>query len=101
MLEQKKKMFNLVKELILEEFKKVSKELSEKEFEQVKEQIIGNYYISQEDSQMQMVNILMHEIDGDAREFYNFEKNIRNVKLKDVKDLANIINYSFFALVPD
>jgi predicted Zn-dependent peptidase len=94
-------MFNLVKELILEEFKKVSKELSEKEFEQVKEQIIGNYYISQEDSQMQMVNILMHEIDGDAREFYNFEKNIRNVKLKDVKDLANIINYSFFALVPD
>ena len=97
----KKENVKIVKELILEEFKKVGKSLSEEELNQVKEQIIGNYHISMEDSQMQMVNLLMHEIDGDAREFYEFEKNIRNVKLQDVKELARIKKYSFFALLPD
>ena len=91
----------VVKELILQEFKKVSKELSEKELNEVKEQIIGNYHISQEESQTQMINLLMHEIDGDAREFYDFEKNIRDVKLKDVKELAKIKKYSFLALIPE
>jgi predicted Zn-dependent peptidase len=96
-----KENVKIVRELILEEFKKVSKELSEKELNQVKEQIIGNYYLSMEDSQMQMVNLLMHEIDGDARNFYEFEKNIRSVKLKDVKNLAKIKKYSFLALIPE
>jgi predicted Zn-dependent peptidase len=97
----KKENINLARKLILEEFKKVSKELSEKEMNQVKEQIVGNYHISMEDSQTQMINLLMSEVDGDAREFYNFEKNIREVKLADVKNLANIKKYSFFALVPE
>lgn len=93
-----------VKELILKEFEKVSKNLTEHELEQVKEQLIGNYQISMEDSQFQMVNLLMHEIDGNANEFYEFEKNIKVVKLKDVKELAGKVkgkNYSFFALVPN
>jgi len=90
-----------VKKLILEEFKKVSEELTEKELAQTKEQLIGNYYIDMEDSQAQLVNLLMDEIDGNAQEFYNYEKNIRSVKLKDVKELAKIKNYSFFALVPE
>lgn len=97
----KKENVKIVKELIIEEFKKVSRELSETELNQVKEQIIGNYHISQEDSQMQMINLLMHEIDGDAREFYDFEKNIRDVKLQDVKELAKIKKYSSFALIPE
>ena len=90
-----------VKKIILEEFEKVSKELIEKELEQVKEQLIGNYQIAQEDSQIQMVNLLSFELDGNAEEFYDFEKNIREVKLEDVKELAKIKNYSFFALVPE
>ena len=51
---------------------------------------------------MQMVNLLASEISGDAKEFYEYEKNISEVKLKDVKDLAKkaIEKYSFFALVP-
>jgi len=90
-----------IKKIILEEFEKVSKELTEKELEQVKEQLIGNYQIAQEDSQIQMVNLLSFELDRNAEEFYEFEKNIRGVKLKDVKELARIKNYSFFALVPE
>lgn len=91
----------LVKKLILEEFKKVSKGLTEKELREVKEQLIGNYQISMEDSQSQMVNLLSHEIIGNAKEFYEFEKNISQVELKDVKNLAKIKKYSFFALVPE
>ncbi|MAH03899.1 hypothetical protein CMI39_03895 [Candidatus Pacearchaeota archaeon] len=90
-----------VKKLILEEFEKVSKNLDEKELNQVKEQIIGNHQISMEDSQNQMVNLLHHEINGNAKKFYDLEKNISSVKLEDVKNLAKIKKYSFFALVPE
>lgn len=90
-----------VKKLILEEFKKVARDLTKKELDEVKEQLIGNYQISMEDSQSQMVNLLGHEMDGDAKEFYDFEKHIKTVKLNDVKKLAKIKDYSFFALVPE
>jgi predicted Zn-dependent peptidase len=89
-----------VREIILKEFKKVSEELEEKELNEVKEQVIGNHLISIEDSQNQMVHLLLHEINGNAKELYEFEKKIREVKLKDVKSLAKIKKHSFFALVP-
>lgn len=91
-----------VKKLILEEFEKVSVILDEKELKQAKEQLIGNYYISMEDSQMQMVNLLASEIHGNAEEFYDFEKKVSQVRLEDVKKLASNVkkDYSFFALVP-
>ena len=93
-----------VRKLILEEFKKVSKELTERELKEAKEQLIGNHQIAMEDSQIQMVNLLMHEIDGNAKDFYDFENRIKNVKLEEVKKLAGKVkegNYSFFALVPE
>jgi predicted Zn-dependent peptidase len=90
-----------VKEIILEEFEKLKKELNEKELKEVKEQLIGNYHISMEDSQSQMVNLLFYEVDGNAEKFYDFEKNIKSVKLEDVKKLSELKNYSFFALVPE
>ena len=90
-----------VKEIILNEFKKIAKELSEKELSQVKEQLIGNYNISMEDSQVQLISLLLNEIDGNAKEFYEFEKRIKAVKLRDVKKMARLKNYSFFALVPE
>ncbi len=99
-----KENVEIVKKLILEEFEKVTEGLTEKEFEQVKEQLIGNHQISMEDSQIQMVNLLLSEINGEAREFYDFEKNIKAVKLEEVKELASKVkgeDYSFFALVPE
>lgn len=90
-----------VKKLILEEFKKVANSFTESELKKVKEQMIGNYQISMEESQEQMLNLLTYEIKGDAREFYEFEKRIKSVKLEDVKNLAKIKKYSFFALIPD
>ena len=89
-----------VKKIILEEFEKVAKNLTEKELGEIKEQVIGSYLTGQEDSQVQMVNLLASEIDGDAKSFYDFEKEIKKVKLKDVRDLATIKDFSFLALVP-
>jgi predicted Zn-dependent peptidase len=97
----KKENVEKVKILILKEFKEVAETLTEKELNQVKEQLVGNYKISMEDSQTQLINLLTYEIEGNAKEFYNFEKDIRAVKLEDVKKLAKIKNYSFFALVPE
>ncbi len=93
-----------VKELILKEFSDVSKNLDEKELNSIKEQLIGRYQINMEDSQVQMVNLLMDEMDGDAQEFYEYEEKIKKVNLEDVKNLAKKVangDYSFFALVPE
>jgi predicted Zn-dependent peptidase len=98
-----KEAVNEVKKIIIDEFKKVSETLTEKELDEIKEQLIGNYHISMEDSQAQMINLLAYEVDVDnAEEYYDFEKKIREVKLKDVKNLAKQASkkYSFFALVP-
>jgi len=91
------------KRIVLKEFENVSKSLSEKELKEIKEQIIGNYYISMEDSQEQMVNLLSSEISGNAKEFYDFEKNIREVKLKEIKEIAGnaLKKHSFFSLLPN
>ena len=91
-----------VKKIILDEFEKVAENLTEEELDQLKEQLIWNYHISMEDSQTQMINLLLCEIDENAEKFYEFEKNISDVKLEDVKDLAKSVGdkYSFFGLVP-
>lgn len=99
-----KENVELVKKLILEEFEKVANCLTEQELNQIKGQLIGNYMISMEDSKEQMMNLLVSEIQGNAKNFYEFEKNILEVKLEDVKAMAMNINsgkYSFFALVPE
>ena len=96
----KKENIEAIKKIILEEFEKVSEKLGRKEFLEVKEQIIGNHLISAEDSQNQMAGLLLHEKNTNAQELYEFEKNIRSVKLVDVKNLAKMKKYSFFALVP-
>jgi predicted Zn-dependent peptidase len=98
-----KENVEIVKKLILEEFKNVSKSLNENDLNQIKTQLIGQYDLGMEDSQSQMVNLLASEIHGNAEDFYKFEENISKVKLSDVKELAGKVkegNYSFFALVP-
>lgn len=90
-----------VKRLIRDEFRKVSKTLSEKELDAAKEQIIGEHELSGEKSNAQLHNLLQEEIDGDAGNLYKLEKNIRSVKLSEVKELADIKNYSLFVLLPE
>jgi predicted Zn-dependent peptidase len=98
-----KENVELVKKLIIKELMDVSKNLTEVELRQVKEQMIGNYHISVEDSETQMDNLIFAEADGDAKEFYEFPDKIAKVKLEDVRDLARKAakKHGFFALVPE
>ncbi len=91
-----------VKKLVLEEIKKISEYLDEKEIKENKNKIIGNFKISCEDSQSQMEHLLVSEINGNAKEFYEYEKNILNVKKEEIQEIAKsaLENYSFFALLP-
>jgi predicted Zn-dependent peptidase len=92
-----------VRNIIIGEFKKLVKELDEKELNQVKEQLIGNSRISKEDSQGQMLDLLYNEIWDRAEKSYEYEKMIKQVKLEDVKKLSQNVDkgYSFIALVPE
>ncbi len=93
-----------VRSLILEEFVKFVKEGNEKELNQAKEQMLGNNKISKEDSQGQMFELIYHEAWNRAKEIYTYEKNIKKVKLSEVKLLAKQLiskkNYSFVSLIP-
>lgn len=92
-----------VKKLILKEFEKVSKKIDEKEVEEVKQQIIGNYHLSFEDSQGQMLDLILSEMLSKAEDYYEFDKKIKKVNLKDVQEIASRVvdeKYSFFVLKP-
>jgi len=92
-----------VRGLILKEFKKVAKNLKERELRDVKNQMIGQYEIGMEDSQSQMLNLLSYEIISDAENFYKYKDEIQKVKIEDVKKIAKSASekFSFLALVPE
>ncbi len=92
-----------VEKIILDEFEKVSKDLTEEELEGVKEQVIGNFFVSHDDSQIALTSLIYFEIIGNAEDVLKFEENIRNVKVDDVKKMAKRIgkDYSMLTLVPE
>ena len=98
----KKENVDKVNELILDEFKKVSEELSEEELKKIKDKLIWNHQISMEDSQAHMINLVTAESSGIVTQFYNIKENISNVQLEDVKNIAKDATekYSLFTLVP-
>jgi len=86
-------------DICLEEFKKMG-EISEKELEDAKIQVIGNRHVEMEGSNETAINLIMEEISGDASDYYRYEKKINSVSLKDIKKLAKISEYSSFSLGP-
>lgn len=92
-----------VKKIILQEFIKVSRSLTEKELKEIKEQLISQHELAMENSQAQLFMLLAYESISGAEDFYDFEKNISDVSLKEVKELAAKAakEHSFFALVPE
>ena len=91
-----------VKKIILDELKKVGK-ISEKDFKESKERLIGLDKISREESVNVMHGLLCLENLGSVDEFYEFEKNINKVGVEDVRRLAKELSekeYSSAAIVP-
>ena len=88
-----------VKNLILAGFESIRK-MTEKEFEQAKERLIGLQKISKEESANVMNELVFAELATKAEDYYEYEAHIKRVRLADVQNLANIGEYSTAAIVP-
>jgi len=95
-----KRKVNEVKELILKEINAM-KNLDQKDFEQAKEELIGQHHLSDEKSEKVALHLLDEELNGNAKEYYNYEDRINEVKLEDVRKLADAKDYAFIALIPE
>ena len=76
-------------------------DLSEEELERAKIQVIGNRKVDMEDSSDVAVDLILEEISGDAKEYYEYEEKINSVTLDDIKELASIKDFSVFVLGPE
>jgi predicted Zn-dependent peptidase len=83
----------------LEEFGKMGK-ITEAELDAAKIQVIGNRHVESEGSNDTAVNLIMEEASGKAEDYYEYEKNINAVSLKDIQELAKISEYASFSLEP-
>lgn len=88
-----------VARISLEEFAKMG-EITEKELEAAKVQVVGNRHVESEGSSETAVNLILEEASGNAENYYNYEKNIMGVTLEDIKNLAKISEYASFSLEP-
>jgi predicted Zn-dependent peptidase len=91
-----------VKRIILEELNKV-RDISEKDFEESKERLIGLNKISREESINVLRGLLYSENLDMVEDFYKFESKMDEVKIEDVQRLAKELSekeYSSAAVVP-
>jgi len=86
-------------DICLEEFRKMGS-IGEAELKEAKVQVVGNRHVESEGSNETAVNLILEEISGDAKDYYDFEKKIKGVKLEDIKRLAMISEYASFSLGP-
>jgi predicted Zn-dependent peptidase len=97
-----KEKINEIKELIKKGILEIS-EMTEKDLEEAKESLIGLKKISSEESISVMNELLAEELyGGKAEEYYEFEEQIKKVRLEEVKSLAKELlkSYSTAEIVP-
>ncbi|MFH1451563.1 MAG: pitrilysin family protein [archaeon] len=85
--------------ICLEEFKKMGS-ISEEELEKAKIQVIGGRHVESESSDVVAVSLILEEVSGDAKDYYDYEKKINSVTLDDIKELAKISEFASFSLGP-
>jgi len=88
-----KKNIKKVKEITLKEIKSMSS-INLRDFEEAKEQKIGNWQLDLEACDKVAVNLVIQEIATKADDFYDYIENISDVSLKDVKSLVKIKEHS-------
>jgi predicted Zn-dependent peptidase len=86
-------------EISLNEFSRLLS-LSEEELEKAKKQAIGSFLVENEDSISTATNLLMFEVCRRAEDYYNYEKNLGRVSLKEIFSLARSKKYSVVILNP-
>jgi predicted Zn-dependent peptidase len=88
-----------VERIIIEEFEK-TKKMTIKELEEAKERVIGLKKVSSEESTGVMSELIFNELATSAEDYYNYEKNISKVTLADIKEIANLKEYSTAIIEP-
>ena len=86
-----------VKKICLEEFSKM-KNLTQKELDEAKVQVVGNRKVESEGSSETAVNLVMSEVRGKVEEYYDYEKKINKVTLDDIRKLASKTEFASFSL---
>ena len=86
-----------VKKICLEEFAKM-KNLTQKELDEAKVQVVGNRKVDSEGSSETAVNLVMSEVRGKVEEYYDYEKKINKVTLDDIRKLASKTEFASFSL---
>jgi len=94
-----KEKVKLCKDIVLKEIRKIKK-LEKKDFDEVKEQLIGLRDIAIENSEEVMTALVNEEILGNAYDFYKYEDFIMDVKLSEIREIGKIKNFSFLTLIP-
>ena len=94
----KKDKINEIRKIIVKEIKELSK-VKQRDFEELKEQLIGNKRVEEEDSSQAMNALMIEESAGDAEEYYKYEERINSVKLSDVQNIK-VSDFSDFSLIP-
>ena len=88
-----------VEQIIAEGFEK-AKKMSEKEFAEAKERVIGLKKVSSEESTNVMTDLIFNELATRAEDYYSFEEKINAVTLSEVRRVANLGKYSTAIVMP-
>lgn len=86
-------------EICLKEFKEM-KNLSEKELEEAKRRLIGEWYVDSENSNTVAMELILNEIYTKAEDYYTYPEKIKKVGLEEIKELASNNKFSSFVLEP-
>ena len=86
-------------EICVKEFEKMGT-LPEKELEDGKKQLIGNYKVGCESSSAVANSLIYIEVAGKTEDAQKYEERIQQVSLDDIVKLAKIKDYAYFALTP-
>jgi len=97
----RKEAIEEIKKIIIEEFKNVDN-ITDKEFKEAKQRVIGSKRVESEDSSGVMNELLFYEISDKAESYYTHEKRISSVKIESVKKIAKelIKKYSISMVIP-
>tara|TARA_B100001971_G_C17952865_1_gene413455 strand:- start:201 stop:659 length:459 start_codon:yes stop_codon:yes gene_type:complete len=88
-----------VEKVCLEEFSKMG-QVTLKELEAAKIQVIGNRLVGNEGSSEVAVGLTFEEFSGNAEDYYRYVEKINAVNLEDVRSFADKTEFARFSLGP-
>jgi zinc protease len=93
-----KKNISEVIKISKEEFEKM-KDINEQELEDAKIQLIGSRKVHNSGLNEVAINLIMEEFNSNAKNYYEYEKKINNVKREEIKKLCTNLDFASYYLI--